>query len=135
MIRVMSFVFGVLVCVQVAADDPPKKLTPGKRHELFDKMSKQFKAGQDALAASRFPEANKAFRAALQFAQQLYPKSEFPDGHSNIFASLLFHGIVLLSQGQYADAEPYLTDALAMSKRLSKGDHDDVADSLSILAG
>ena len=72
----------------------------------------------------------KACDEALRIARQLYPKAEFPDGHTDLAASLNNLGRLYQSQRKYADAEPLLKGALDMNKRLFAGDHRSVAASL-----
>jgi CHAT domain-containing protein len=46
--------------------------------------------------------------------QKLYPKGRFPDGHPLLAAGLNNLGGLLKAQGEYARAEPFLRDALAV---------------------
>ena len=51
-------------------------------------------------------------------AKDLYPPKEYPDGHQGVAISLGWLGLLLNSQGKYAEAEPFYRDALAMYQRL-----------------
>jgi CHAT domain-containing protein/tetratricopeptide (TPR) repeat protein len=123
-----------LLCVPVRADDPPKKLSPEERKELEAKRKELSTAGIKAYEAGKPAEAIKAFQNALEVARRLYTKADFPDGHDNLAAGLGWLGFLYDSQGNPAEAEPLLKDALAMYKRLFKDDHPSVARSLSNLA-
>jgi CHAT domain-containing protein/tetratricopeptide (TPR) repeat protein len=118
----------------VQAADPPEKLTPEKRKELAAKQLELNTAGLQAYRAGKYAEAIKAFEAALEVTRRLYPKAEFPDGHNNLAVSLSNLGFLYLSQGRYAAAEPLCQEALAMYRRLFKGDHPSLALSLNNLA-
>ena len=50
--------------------------------------------------------------------QRLYPKKEYPDGHPELAESLYCLGSFLQAQGEYAKAEPFFRDALAMCQKL-----------------
>ena len=138
MTRLMTLMLCVLTCalvgVPVSADDPPKKLTPEERKELDVKQRELNTAGVKHYQNGKYPEATKAFEESLGLARRLYPKNEYPDGHTNLVTSLNNLAFLLQAQGKLADAEPLLRDALDMRKRLFKGDHPDVANSLNNLA-
>ena len=136
--RLMILVTCVLVCALVAlpvrADDPPKKLTAEERKELEAKRVELGAAGVKASQAGKYSEAQKAFEMALEVARRLYPKDEFPDGHAKLATSLNNLADLYEAQGKLADAEHLYRDALAMRKRLFKGDHPDLATTLNNLA-
>jgi tetratricopeptide (TPR) repeat protein len=50
--------------------------------------------------------------------RRLYPKARFPDGHINLADSLNNMANVLLYRGEYARAEAFNREALAMLRRL-----------------
>jgi CHAT domain-containing protein len=50
--------------------------------------------------------------------QALYPKAKFPDGYPELATSLNNLGNLLQLRGEYAQAEPFYRDALAMRKAL-----------------
>src|SRR5579872_353543 len=137
--RFMLLVIGVLscalLCLPVGADDPPKKLTAEERKELEAKQKELNEAGIKAYRASKYPDAQKAWVAALEIARRLYPKDQFPDGHTDLASSLNNLAFLYSSQGKLRDAEPFYKDALEIRKRLIKGqDHPDLALSLNNLA-
>jgi CHAT domain-containing protein/tetratricopeptide (TPR) repeat protein len=138
MTRLVPLVLGVLAVAwladAVSADDPPKKLTAEERKELEVKWKERNDAGLKAYPAGRHLEAVKLCEEALGIARRLYPKAEYPDGHNTLATSLNNLGFLYQAQGRYADAEPHLREALAMRRRLFKGDHPDVATSMSNLA-
>ncbi|WP_439628282.1 tetratricopeptide repeat protein [Gemmata sp.] len=123
----------VLLCAPANADDPPKKLTPEERKALIAKVAELSKAGFKAHQAGQVAEGTKAFQDALAITRRGYPKADFPDGHTNLAASLNNLGIVLHGQGKPAEAEPLYKEALEMRQRLFKGDHPQVAASLNDL--
>ena len=137
MTRFLLLVSGVLTCVllaePVSADDPPKKLTTDQRNELKAKLTELNTAGFKASQAGKYQDAAEAWQEALKIARQLYPESEFPDGHPNLATSLNNLAVLYESQGKYADAETLSKNALEMRRRLFKGDHLSVARSLNNL--
>ncbi len=139
MTRLMPFVFCALtcalVCVPAGADDLPKKLTPEERKGLESKFHDAMIAGGKAYQEGKSAEAVKAFEEALKVARHLYSKSDFPDGHTNLAASMRNLGLLYQARGKLADAEPLLKETVDMLKRLFKDkDHPDLASSLNNLA-
>ncbi len=114
-------------------DDPPKKLTEAEKKDLEAKWVKALTAGMNAYEAGKMGDAVNAFEEGLKAARRLYNAADYPDGHNNLATILNNLGFLYESQGKTAAAEPLLTDALAMTKRLFKGDHPDVARSLNNL--
>jgi tetratricopeptide (TPR) repeat protein len=138
MTRWVSLVLGASLCVPpvapVAADERPKKLSAKERKELQAKWDKVTAAGIKAYQAGKVVEATKAFEEALPLARRLFPKAEFPKGHSDLGASLVYLGFLYQAQGKLAEATPLLEEAPDMLKRLHKRDHLDVANGLNNLA-
>ena len=118
-----------------SADDPPEKLTPEERKQLEARLEQLNGVATKAQQAGNYPEAQKAYESALGEVRRLYPKDEFPDGHTDLAGGLNNLGFILLLQGKFADSERYLLDALDMRKRLFKGDHPDLAVSMNVLGG
>ncbi|MCE9563796.1 MAG: CHAT domain-containing protein [Planctomycetes bacterium] len=116
------------------ADDPPKKLTPAEQKQLEAKRSELSKQGFEAYKAGKYREAHKAFAAGLDVARQLYPKTEFPDGHLNLVRSLRDLGFIHRVQGNLAEAEPLYREAVTTSQQLFKDDHAEVANRIKDLA-
>jgi CHAT domain-containing protein/tetratricopeptide (TPR) repeat protein len=139
MIRSHPVVFlAALVCalpaMPAAADEPPKKLTEAERKELWAKWNEVMSAGVKAYQTGKGAEAVKAFEEGVAVARRLYNAADFPNGHANLATSLHNLARLYVEQGRLDKAESLLTDALAMQKRLYKGDHPDVATSLHNLA-
>jgi CHAT domain-containing protein len=72
--------------------------------------------------------------------QALYPKARYPQGHPDLATSLTNLGLLLKERGEYARAEPFFRDALAMSRALYPQDkfphgHPHLARSLNNLGG
>ncbi len=138
MTRFMLLVTCALTCALLAvpatADDPPKELTPEERKDLETKLRDSMMAGVEAYQAGKVPDAIKATESSVEIARRLYPKAEYLDGHPNLAQCLNNLGIMYWEQGRGADAEPLWKDALAMNRRLFKGDHPMVAASLNNLA-
>jgi len=132
------FVICVLTCVlfgvPACADEPPKKLTPEERSELDAKAKALSDAGFKAYRTGQIYEAVQSFTDALLIARRLYPNDEYPDGHAELATSLNNLAGICQAEGRYADAEPLYREALAMFKRLYKGDHLTVATFLNNLA-
>jgi len=79
-------------------------------------------------------ESARAFEDALTAARELYPKAEFPDGHTNLAAGLFNLAAVYRFQGRLADAGLLFQEALDIRKRVFKNDHPDTATNMSLLA-
>ena len=125
---------GVLLAVPVRADDPPKKLTPGERKELKAKSQAANAAGLKAYQAGKIDDAVRSVEEGLKIARRLFNPIEFPNGHRDLATAMNNLGFLYKAQGKLAAAEPLYKDALAMKKRLFKGDHPDVATGLNNLA-
>src|SRR5262245_61214728 len=85
---VFCVLLGALFAAPARTEDPPKKLTEEERKELRAKREKLNTAGLAAFQAGKRLEATKAFEEALEVARTLYPKAEFPDGHTDLALSL-----------------------------------------------
>ncbi|HKB37004.1 MAG TPA: CHAT domain-containing tetratricopeptide repeat protein [Gemmataceae bacterium] len=115
----------------VAAEDPPKKLTPEERKELEAKWKELNEAGMKYYQAGKLPEATEAAEKALETARRLYPRQDHPD----LAKSLKKLAFVLRAQRKYADAESLYREALAMYRRLHpRQDHPLLAKTLNNLA-
>src|SRR5262245_87571 len=129
-------VVGLVALVAATGVGPPpaaRKLPPAERKKLQAEWQKLNDAGLKAYHAGKAAEATRAVEAALGVARRLYPKGELPDGHADLATSLNNLGALLYARGRLADAEPHLRDALAMRRRLFKGDHPAVAAALNNL--
>jgi tetratricopeptide (TPR) repeat protein len=103
----------LLLAPAVAAAAPKDELTPQRRQEL------EKKAAELIAEATRLYQRGDNERTlavsleVLEVHRQLYP-----DGHPNLAYNLNFVGFLFLGQGEYARAEPFLHEALAMRRRL-----------------
>ena len=115
MSRFLPFVFcalaSALLAVPTSADDPPKKLTPAERKELDAKCDKLLDAAREAYVAGKYPEATRLMTEALTVTRQLYPKADFPDGHTDLASAMNNLAILHERQGNLAAAEPLCKDA------------------------
>src|SRR5438445_505595 len=83
-------------------------------------------------------EALRRAEKALALSRQLFPKEHYPDGHTDLAASLTHMGIGLWSLGRLEAAQEHLQQALAMKRKLFPPDrfpdgHTDLATSLNNL--
>ncbi|MBX9579171.1 MAG: CHAT domain-containing protein [Gemmataceae bacterium] len=119
-----------------AADDPPpkKELTPEERKELKARWASATAASVKAYRAGELNDAEKAADEALRLAGELYPASDYPDGHDDIVVNIINIANIQSGKGNLRLAERLHRSALAMTKRLHPGDHDDVARGLTHLA-
>jgi CHAT domain-containing protein/tetratricopeptide (TPR) repeat protein len=116
----------------VAAEDPPKLLTPQERKELETKWREQMSTGDQHHKAGRLPQAAEWWGKGLATARRLYPQQD----HPMLAMSLNNVAGMLRQQMKYADAEPLLREELAMNRRLyAKQDHPILGRSLTNLAG
>jgi CHAT domain-containing protein len=119
----------------VAGDDPPtRKLTPAERIRLEARWMNLTENAKEQYGAGRLADAVKSFEDALALARQLYPASEFKNGHHNLAASLNNLGKVHRDCGELAAAEPLYRGALEMFRKLYDGDDPVVAKSLHNLS-
>jgi CHAT domain-containing protein/Tfp pilus assembly protein PilF len=112
---VLLGLLGVAADTVGAADEA---LTPAERKEL-DQRAKE--VNQQAVARNRegkHEEATKLAEEVVVIRRRLYPTNEYPDGHPDLAEALNYLGYVLKEQRDYARAEPYFRDALAMYQKL-----------------
>jgi tetratricopeptide (TPR) repeat protein len=67
---------------------------------------------------AKLPAATVQRTKALELYRRAFPKDEFPQGHSEVAGSLNNLGFVLQAQREYAKAEPFFREALAMYEAL-----------------
>jgi tetratricopeptide (TPR) repeat protein len=115
-------------------EDPSKKLTPGERKQLEAKMREAEAAGIKQYDAGKVAEAAKSLEEALGIARRLYLKEAYPDGYPDLWGNLSELAHVLVVQRRYAEAETLFREVLAMLRRVCKGDHFLLANSLHNLA-
>jgi CHAT domain-containing protein/tetratricopeptide (TPR) repeat protein len=137
LILILSVLFlsGWLLGGIALSDDEPKELTPEARKNLEAEWEGLNNAGSKFYQNGKYSEAQKSWDSALALARRLYPKNEYPDGHWNLAESLNNQAVLLVhAKGTLTEAEPFVRDALAIRKRLARGDHPDLAKSLASLA-
>jgi tetratricopeptide (TPR) repeat protein len=69
-------------------------------------------------AQGEYGRAQQYYQEALAMRQQLFPKEQYPQGHSDLALSLNNLGNLLHEQGEYGRALQYFQDALAMCRQL-----------------
>src|SRR5262249_49631545 len=120
------------------ADDPPERLTPQQRQELERQAGELSNAGHRAYESGDLTTAVEQIRKSVQLFERLYPKTDYPQGHADLAASLNNLGLLLKWQGDYGGARGYYERALAMRQALYPEDryprgHPDLATSLNNL--
>src|SRR5262245_55943138 len=94
------------------------ELTKEERAKLAAEVFRLSQEGFKLHQAAKLPEAEKAFRQALQLNQKLYPLASFPQGHPRLATSLNNLAALLQAQGQLTQATPLYRHALAMRQVL-----------------
>jgi CHAT domain-containing protein len=118
--RRIGWLLALLLCAGIgasaagAADD----VTPRGRRELERKAAALTAEGQRAYQAANYARAIAALDEALGIYRTLYPKTRFPEGHTNLANSLNSLGAMYYSAGEYQKAEPLVREALAMTRAL-----------------
>ena len=134
----MLFVFCTLTCaligVPVAADEPPKKVTPEERKALLAEARELNLAALKQRKEGRLAEAEKTFTKLLTIARRLYPKDDFSPSHVDLAGTLKNLAGVILEQKRPAEAEPLFREELALRRRLNEGNHPFTARCLNDLA-
>jgi CHAT domain-containing protein/Tfp pilus assembly protein PilF len=133
--RFLAFVTCVSLGLSLRADDQPKKLKEEERKELEMKWTELNRTGLKAHQAGNNQDAQKAWEPALEIARRLYPKTDFPDGHLRLAASLNNMAGVWLDYGKLDEAELLYREALDVRRRLFKGNHTELAAGIHNLAG
>ncbi len=135
--RAILTIWAVLLVLPTAAwaDD----LTPERRRELTAKVEALTAEAGKLYPQGAYVKASELMREALLLTRQLYPKEQYPNGHSDLADRLADLGTLIQLQGRYPEAEPFTREALAMRQRLFPRDkfpdgHIDIAESLSTLA-
>lgn len=120
-VMMLTALLGCVGLVALCADEPPKKLTTEERKELEAKWTELYTTSVKALAANQLVEAQKSAEEALALTRKLYPKEQWPDGHTRLATSIGHLGNVLRARGRYAEAETLLREAVEAEKRLTRG--------------
>jgi CHAT domain-containing protein len=100
------------------AADKPGDPTPDERKEREKKVATWNREGSRLYAAHDFARARELFSQALEMGRSLYPKSDFPNGHPELAASMQNLAVMRLVMGEYAEAEQLLREALRMNRAL-----------------
>lgn len=118
----MSGLFALLVLVSsfsiMVADEPSRKISPEEQNALLDNLSELINAGDKAYRTGKYQEAGKAWNEALRIARRLYPKDDYPNGHTYLATSLNLMGILFHKQERPSEAEPFYKEALDLYRRL-----------------
>ena len=137
----LLLLLAILTGSVLLAQEPKKEpeLTKEERKKLEAEAVRLNAEGVKHYQAAQFVEAEKALRKALQLCQQIYPPSQFPDGHPHLASSLNNLAFLLQKQGRLAQAEPHFRDALAIRQKLYPAarypqGHADLVGSLKSLA-
>ena len=116
-IMLLLVLTGSLLAAQEPKQNEPE-LTKEEQAKLAAEALRLTKEGVQHYQAARLPEAEKAFRQALQLQQQLYPVARYPQGHPDLATSLNNLALLLYLQDRLAQAEPLFRQALAMNQQL-----------------
>ena len=125
--------FSGLFLATAHADDPAERLTPERRQEMGRQAVAHLEAGGQAYQRGDLTTAVEEARKSVQLFEQLYPKSDYPQGHTDLANSLNGLGYLLKAQGDYGGARRYYERALAMNEALYPKDrfphgHPDLAE-------
>ena len=97
------------------AAQPAERLTAGQRQELERQARELQQSGLMLNLRGEIAPAMEKMKQALQVRDRLYPKSEYPDGHPDLAASLSGMGVVLKAR------EPNLQRLVAIKARQRAG--------------
>src|SRR5207248_1247242 len=115
---VLRLGFLVILAPTGLASDPPERLTAEQRNELERQARELHNAGFPLYQRGQFGPALEKAGQALRIRERLYPKPEFPQGHSELAESLNAMGLLLQAQGLYGEARVHFQRALAMRQAL-----------------
>jgi CHAT domain-containing protein/Tfp pilus assembly protein PilF len=106
------------------AADPaaPSPLKEEERSRLGQQAEELNHRGVRLYQQGRYAEAAEAMQQALEMVQRLYPKEQYPQGHSELALSLNNLGEMLRAKAEYGQALGYLKQAHAMWQRLYPAD-------------
>ena len=140
-LQVLLLLLTTLAGAVLLAQEPKKEpeLTKEERAKLEAEAQRLNREAAAHYRAAKFAEAEKVWRQILQIRRQLYPPSQFPDGHPDLATSLGNLAFLLRVQNRLAQTEPLMRDALAMHRKLYPparfpDGHPDLATSLNNLA-
>ncbi len=118
--RTMARVFTGLLVLLISADvgRAEEKLTPEERAQLEKEAQELTSRASQLYQGGRVVEATDLAVQALEKRRVLFPKSDFPQGHLDLAASLNNLGVLLKARGEYGTAESLQREALAMRRAL-----------------
>ncbi len=102
--------------------EPSGNLTHEQRKELNERVRTLEQQALDLSRKESYAEAIHLAHQVLTLSQQLYPKDQYPQGHSELANKLYLLALFLRATGEYAQAEAYMRDALAMRQKLHPKD-------------
>ena len=123
-VAVPALLLSGLVPHAVRAAQPIERLTAEQRKELEQRATDLSHAGYQLYGRGDVASALEKSKQLLQIREQLYPKSEYPDGHHMVALGVLRVGELLEVQGAYRDAQGYYERALAMFEALFPKERD-----------
>jgi tetratricopeptide (TPR) repeat protein len=98
--------------------DKAQEMSDQERKQLAQQATNLFKQGVEQYRKGRLDEAIRSTEQCLTLLRKLYPSAKYPDGHPDLAASLNALGYLLEARGDYARAEPFYRDSLAMRQKL-----------------
>src|SRR5688572_20216732 len=111
----MKWVAGLLlVLVVVGENGADEKLTAEQRGALEREARELNERAVKLYQREAYGEATALLRRVLAMRRELYPEKDYPRGHPDLARSLNKLGWLLQAQGEYAKAEPFYRDGLAM---------------------
>ena len=108
-----------LLGAAVSGQDKGGELSEKERTQLEKQAGDLLRQGVEQYQKGRIDEAIRSTEQCLTLRRKLYPQAKYPDGHPDLATSLNNLGGLLQARGEYAEAEPFCRDALAMSQRLA----------------
>jgi CHAT domain-containing protein/tetratricopeptide (TPR) repeat protein len=98
--------------VQEFSDDAKART---QKTKVAEQTSKQ---GLQLFRRGKLTEAIELLKQALSMREELYPKSDYPQGHLELSDSLSNLGLLMKYQGQFDEARTYSEQAVEMDRRL-----------------
>lgn len=135
------FAFAALIVAGLAALvfwPKSKAVTPVIPTQVDERAEKEWAAlnqhGLTIFSAGRIEESRTVFETSMIVAQNLYPKSTFPNGHANLATAMTNLAAVYKALNQFDLASPPYEDALAVCRSLHPDGHHSVVTAANNLA-